>query len=52
MNDVFKLTDRSCNTTNNSHSLRRIIETVLYGPETLFSLGPQIWDVILPEMRT
>ena len=44
----FKLNDRSYNTRKNWDFQRKNKKTVLHKFENLFSVGPQVWDVILP----
>ena len=46
MTEVFRLKTRS-----RSEFQRRNIKRVIYGFETLSSLGPQIWDLIPIESR-
>ena len=36
---------------NNSTLQSRSIKTVIYGPETLSSLGPKIWDILPMELK-
>ena len=51
MNEVFKLKTRSFNTRHKTDFQRRNVKTVIYGSETLWSLGPKIWDLIPIELR-
>ena len=51
MTEVFRLKTRSFNTSHKSEFQRRNVKTVIYGSETLSSLGPQIWDLIPIELR-
>ena len=51
MTEVFRLKTRSFNTRHKSEFQRRNVKTVIYGSETLSSLGPQIWDLIPIELR-
>ena len=48
---VFRLKTRSFNTRRKSEFQRRNVKTVIYGSETLLSLGPQIWDLLPLELR-
>ena len=43
----FKLNDRSYNTRKNWDFQRKNKKTILHKFETLFSVGPQVWYVIL-----
>ena len=36
---------------NDSTLQSRSIKTVIYGPETLSSLGPKIWDILPMELK-
>ena len=47
----FRLKTRSFNTRNKSEFQRRNVNTIIYGSETLSSLGPQIWDLIPIKLR-
>ena len=51
LNYVFKLNDESHNTENNLNFQRRNIKVIWYGSETLSTIGPQIWDLIPPQIR-
>ena len=51
MYEVFKLKAESYITRKKSEFERRNVKTVLYGSETLSSLGPQIWDLIPKELK-
>ena len=51
MKEVFSLKTRSFNTRHKSEFQPRNVKTVIYGYETLSSLGPQIWDLIPIELR-
>ena len=50
MTEVFRLKTKSFNTKHKSEFQRRNVKTVTYVSETLSSLGPQIWDLILIEL--
>ena len=49
--EVFRLKTRSFNTRHKSEFQCRNVKTVIYGSETLSSLGLQIWDLIPIELR-
>ena len=51
MTEVFRLKTRSFDIRSKSEIQRRNIKTVIYGSETLSSLGLQIWDLIPIEFR-
>ena len=51
MTEVFKLKTICFNTRNKSEFQGWNIKAVIYGSETLSSLGPQIWDLIPIELR-
>ena len=51
LNYVFKLNDKSHNTENNLNFQRRNIKAILYGSETLSTIGSQIWDLIPSQIR-
>ena len=49
--EVFRFKTRPFNTRNKSELQRRNVKKVIYGSETLSSLGPQVWDLIPIEIR-
>ena len=51
MTEFFRLKTRSFNIRYKSEFQRRKVKIVIYGSETLSSLGPQIWDLIPIELR-
>ena len=51
MTEVFRLKTRSFDIRSKSEFQHRNIKTVIYGSETLSSLGLQIWDLIPIEFR-
>lgn len=51
LNNIFVIKERCYNTRLNSGFERRNIKSVRYGFETLSSLGPQIWNLILSGIR-
>ena len=51
MTEFFGLKTRSFDTRNKSESQCKNIKTVIYGSETLSSLGLQLWDLIPIKLR-
>ena len=51
MPEVFRLKTRSFNTRHISEFQCKYVKTVIYGSQTLPSLGPQIWDLTPIELR-
>ena len=51
MTEVFRLEISCFSTRHKSEFQRRNVKTVIYGSETLSSLGLQIWDLVPIELR-
>ena len=51
MNDVFEIKETPYNLRHNCDFTRRSIKTVKYGSQSISFLGPQIWNLIPPEIK-
>ena len=51
LTEVFPQKESNYSLRNRTALQGRSIKTVMYGSETIFSLGPKIWDFLPPELK-
>ena len=51
LTEIFPQKESNHSLRNSTRLQSRSIKTVMYGSETIYSLGPKIWDILLTELK-
>ena len=51
LTEIFPQKESNCNLRNSTALQGRSIKSLMYGSETIYSLGPKIWDIFLTELK-
>ena len=51
LTEIFPQKESNCSLRNSTALQGRSIKSLMYGSETIYSLGPKIWDIFLTELK-